>query len=149
MKTVDEVIDGLRDRIGFGDPVLVDAIHYLEEYRSDKVIWEVTRNGYLDWIDQYKESHEKYQQAVIELEKNPPLSWDELKQMVGKPVWVEYEGYTPDWEIIETVGATRGTVDDFTGNFIETHMSILHKDDLGKTWRAFRHERVRKDLLLR
>ena len=34
MKTLDEVIDGLRDRMGFGDPVLVDAIHYLKEYRD-------------------------------------------------------------------------------------------------------------------
>lgn len=34
MKTIDEVIDGLRDRIGLGDPVLVDAIHYLKEYAT-------------------------------------------------------------------------------------------------------------------
>ena len=136
MKTVDEVIDGLRDRIGFGDPVLVDAIHYLEEYRSDKAIWEVTRNGYLDWIDQYKESREKYQQAVIELEKNPPLSWDELKQMVGKPVWVEFlkdgESYDAEWIIIQDIN-----------NWCmgDTQRFAYQKLDYSDKWQAYRKEK--------
>ena len=34
MKTLDEVIEGIRDQIGLGDPVLIDALHYLKEYRS-------------------------------------------------------------------------------------------------------------------
>ena len=75
------------------------------------------------------------------VERNNTLTWEQLKQMEGKPVWVEYESYTPDWEVIENVGATRGAVGDFTGNFIETHMSILHKEDQGKTWQAYRKER--------
>ena len=114
-----------------------DALHYLREYRSEKVMWEADRKGYLDWIEQYKEAREKHQQAVIELKKNPPLTWEQLKEMEGKPVWVEYEGYTPDWEVIENVGTFKSA----DGLFVETHKSILHKEDIGKTWQAYRKER--------
>ena len=82
-----------------------------------------------------------HSEFVILPEANNPLTWDELKQMEGKPVWVEYEGYTPDWEVIENIGAMRGSIGDITGNFVETHMSVLHKDDMGKTWQAYRKER--------
>lgn len=31
---------------------------------------------------------------------------------------------------------------DFTGNFIETNKSILHKDKQDKTWQAYKEERL-------
>ena len=77
---------------------------------------------------------------------NEPLTWSELLQMLGKPIWVEYEGYTPDWEIIENIGATRGSVGDFVGNFIETNMSILHKENQGITWQAYQKERANENV---
>lgn len=40
MKTLDEVIIGIREQMGFGDPVLIDALHYLKEYRQQKKIWK-------------------------------------------------------------------------------------------------------------
>ena len=46
-----------------------DALHYLKEYRT-------TQTAYI--------------KAMADLDDNPQLSWDELKQMEGKPVWVEY-----------------------------------------------------------
>ena len=60
--------------------------------------------------------------------------------MKGKPVWVEYSGYTPNWEIVENIGAVRGSAGDFTGNFIETNKSVLHKDKQGKIWQAYKKE---------
>ena len=79
---------------------MTDALHYLREYRSEKVMWEADRKGYLDWIEQYKEAREKHQQVVIELKRNDPLTWDELKQMEGKPVWVEP---VKEWMLITEV----------------------------------------------
>ena len=99
-----------------------DAIQYLKAYKDDRNDLSALRAF---WAEQ---------------QANDPLTWDELKQMEGKPVWVEYDGYTPDWEVIENVGATRSSISDFTGDFIETHMSILHKEDMGKTWKAYRKE---------
>lgn len=96
----------------------------------------------LQWLKGYR--------AHIELDKlrdkceteNDPLSWDELKSMGGKPVWVEYSGYTPNWEIVENTGAVRGSTGDFTGRFVETNMSILRKEDQGITWKVYRKERA-------
>ena len=82
------------------------VLFHLYEYRSEKRIWETERKHYEDWIEQYKDARDKHQQAVIEMLKNPPLTWDELKGMEGKPVWVEEywmpsedeEGVTEDSE---------------------------------------------------
>lgn len=58
--TIDETIDRLRDQMGFGDPVLINAILHLKAYKENK-----------------------------------PLTWEDLKSMEGKPVWVEMDGYAP------------------------------------------------------
>ena len=121
-----------------------DALHYLKEYRSDKAMWEADRKGYSDWIEQYKESREKHQQAVIELKKNPPLTWDELKQMAGKPVWVEADHafiqYT-GWVLLDKI---KEDDPDFTGvKFTCPDRSefFLLADFISKTWQAYRKER--------
>lgn len=44
-----------------------DALHYLKEYRK------------MDSLDA----------VALAKDDNPPLSWDELKTMEGKPAWVE------------------------------------------------------------
>ena len=163
MKTLDEVIKALEycqnpvDNFGncnaecpytnCCDPsnhdVTEDALHYLKEYRSDKAMWEADRKGYLDWIEQYKESREKHQQAVIELKKNPPLTWDELKQMEGKPVWVE-----ADHAFIQYIGWV--LIDKIDDSCKDTGMVFtvsdrseffLLKDFIGNTWKAYRKER--------
>ena len=156
MKTLDEVIKTM-DHVEFCctncklqfdcDEVecfLEDALHYLKEYRSDKAMWEADRKGYSDWIEQYKESREKHQQAVIELKKNPPLTWDELKQMAGKPVWVEADHafiqYT-GWVLLDKI---KEDDPDFTGvKFTCPDRSefFLLADFIGKTWQAYRKER--------
>ena len=40
MRTLDEVIIGIKEQMGLGDPILIDALHYLEEYkeRETKII---------------------------------------------------------------------------------------------------------------
>ena len=67
---------------------------------------------------------------------NPILSWDELKQMEGKPVWVETEMFFPRWYLTEAV-------DSETVFFVGVHTERvpLHFDGFGKTWIAYRKER--------
>ena len=156
MKTLDEVIKALECcqdvrcndcpyKILFNDDSYVpcdqfekedDVLHYLREYRSEKAMWESDRKGYLDWIEQYKEAREKHQQAVIELKKNPPLTWDELKQMEGKPVWVEMpnSGY---WIIIERFGLSKN---DGT-EYMETMQNRFWKENYGSWWKAYKREK--------
>ena len=110
-----------------------DALHYLREYKAHQADWSYAVAN----SEQFAEARDKHIKALAELKRNEPLTWDELKQMEGKPVWLEYEGYTPDWEVIENVGTFKSA----DGLFVETHKSILHKEDIGKTWQAYRKER--------
>ena len=113
-----------------------DALHYLKEYRSDKATWEADRKWYLNWIEQYKEAREKHQQAVIELKKNPPLTWDELRTMEGKPVWVEALLYK-QWAVIAYIGEEYIR---FEGaNLYAPECRIYMGEDNG--WQAYRKER--------
>ena len=147
MKTLDEVIEALEDarvqvETGTGywvdyrdnDKLKTDALHYLKEYRSDKAMWEADRKGHLDWIEQYKEAREKHQQAVIELKKNPPLTWDELRTMEGKPVWIENMFYKK-WLIAYQINESDII---FDGNGFYTQAFVI---DYGKSWQAYRKER--------
>lgn len=34
MMTLDEVIIGIKEQMGLGDPILIDALYYLKEYRK-------------------------------------------------------------------------------------------------------------------
>ena len=104
MRTLEEVIDSItkqsgleirdvrkpeKDRFWVDRETYNDALHYLREYRSDMKQWESDRKGYEDWIKRYKDARDKHQQAVIELKRNDPLTWDELCRidMIGEPVW--------------------------------------------------------------
>ena len=146
MKTLDEVIKALEictESHGcVGCPYLMgdydkkceqqdmDALHYLKEYRT-------TQTAYI--------------KAMADIEDNPALSWDELKQMEGKPVWVEepfsfcdeWHGY---WEVISSF-CDDEYVDDPDPVVYMTDEEIRHKKDLGKTWQAYRKERTNADAI--
>ena len=132
MRTLDEVIKAL-ENIALADTdgesegyfLAVDALHYLKEYQRYQNT--PSRNGHMALVDYFEES-----------QKNEPLTWDELKTMMGKPIWVKYEGYAPDWEVIEYIGNTKWK----WGEVIETHLSILHKENQGKEWKAYRKETI-------
>lgn len=108
--------------------VLTDALHYLREYQRDKQIfaYDVARRNF-------------------ELsERNDPLTWQELTQMKGKPVWDE--GKTvKHWTIITGI-----YYDDLNeGYVLLTYYSERNgaqtirrkRSTMGKTWNAYRKER--------
>lgn len=128
-----------------GEDLRTDALHYLKEYRSEKAMWEADRKGYLNWIEQYKEAREKHQQAVIELKKNPPLTWDDLLAIAGQPVWVECAEEThlkPFWGLVGRY--TGHSIPFYTLAPIGEGCSIAygHKNDMGINWIAYRKERI-------
>lgn len=96
MKTLDEVIEALDYCTGlensgcelcpaFAKPdcnVQQDALEYLKAYRNDK-------NDLTALRAYWKEQHE-----------NPPLTWDELRELEGKPVWIETDNIK-FWTIID------------------------------------------------
>ena len=139
MKTLDEVIKALEvctsDRGGCGecpfndnckpDDKWDDALHYLKEYQQT-----------VRWIEI---ESEKFKQTVDFIKKataNEPLTWDELKQMEGKPVWVEALLYK-QWAIVACVYADYIR---FEGaNLYAPEHRIYMGEDNG--WQAYRKER--------
>ena len=102
-----------------------DALHYLKAYRDGKDDLTALR-AY--WKEQYD---------------NPPLTWDELKTMKGKPVWVEWisgcwKG-SSKWVLINGI-------DDLMIMFtaidvaMESYGGHFREISLGKTWQAYRKE---------
>lgn len=110
--TIDETIDGLRDQMGFGNPVLINAIRHLKAYKENK-----------------------------------PLTWENLKSMEGKPVWVEeiedYKILFGQWDIISGFGYSENfDLIDYENPIIDFYISGNRtKFGLGKTWQAYRKER--------
>ena len=154
MKSLDEVIDSItkqsgleirdqghpkKDRFWVDRDTYNDALYYLRMYYSDKVQWESDRKHYEDWIEQYKESRNKHQQAVKEMLKNPPLTWEELKEMVGKPVWVETDEEVKRWEIIE--GIYQSQEEPHLECFFTKSDFCYSKLTIGEAWNAYRRER--------
>ena len=130
MKTLDEVIKAFEYTYE-NDPIAwtygVDALHYLKEYQEQRDQIDALPD-YYDLVNFWAESQE-----------NPPLTWDELRQMEGKPVWVEVDGkwWGRFWAFVEAGN-------DSYINFFQKGQDYpedLWKHDMGKTWNAFRKER--------
>lgn len=118
MKTLDKVIEELQywdtcdeyPESFYDFEVVRDALHYLREYRK------------LDSLDA----------VAFQEDDNPPLTWEELKKMEGKPVWVEEKDMPSTWIIIW----------DATENWLyPTGCDAYRHEEYGKTWNAYRKER--------
>lgn len=160
MKTLDEVIKALTicknpdinrnckdcpmpDTQKCMEILMTDALHYLKMYRSDQIQWEADREDWRDKWETYIEAREMHLDAVKELKRNDPLTWDELRTMEGKPVWVEYNLHLSDrdarsrmWIIVQKIMPWRQ--DD---ELIYYSGFVFGKKEIGETWQAYRKER--------
>lgn len=133
MKTLDEVIDALEicghdespkcpyfdtehwccceDHMRSIYPLKKDALHYLKEYQV--LGKDLVKLG------------------------NEALTWDELKSMEGKPVWVEqHHGDTKGWLLI-----LRKCDDVVICTTKHGNWFYLYKASCGEKWQAYRKER--------
>ena len=81
-------------------------------------------------------------------ENNVALSWDELKQMPDKPIWLEEREFTDDpfvgnWRLIDCFEMFRDDKDTerimVTGSELESYG--VYRKDMGEYWQAYRKER--------
>lgn len=146
MKTLDEVIE-LSERCTLPYPgdclnceyfedetgydcrckIIADALHYLRQYQKLVCLEE-------------GESAEIVKYTVV-TKPNEPLSWDELKQMEGKPVFVEERYRNGDlkssgWWLIDFWNDDQICLRDQGGNPWNDHRS-----NYGRDWMAYRKER--------
>ncbi|MBQ6508059.1 MAG: hypothetical protein IJI07_01175 [Flexilinea sp.] len=133
MKTLDEVIKA-NECCDHGEP---DSRCEDCPYNGIGACCAERESDALQWLKGYR--------AHIELDKlrdkcetkNDPLSWDELKQMEGKPVCVELYGSDFDeWVLIH------GWNDDIMW-FADCNGTLYTEKEcrLGQTWQAYRKER--------
>lgn len=142
MKTLDETIAELED-----EGLFADALTYLKLYRSDKAQYEIDREQWetagKEAEKAWREARDKYIDKLKELDigtLNDPLDWEELKQMEGKPVWVEYDDHFPgrkgtkfkEWEVINCI---------FDDRIVVKGDWDYHKSEQGDVWQAYRKER--------
>lgn len=139
MKTLDEVIEKIEkmwvcpssdEDAEYCDLMEVkeDALHYLKEYQRYQNT--PSRIGHM---------------AMVDLEDNPPLTYDELLQMGRKPVWIEWLGprkRMSRWWIIDH-DANECPGKDILLSICTsgTRREFLMRDEEGKTWQAYRKER--------
>ena len=130
----------------------VDALHYLQTYRADKLEWEQTRQA----------NEERYQEAVRNCERaenkfiarlkelnigtlNDPLTWSELKTMEGKPVWVEGEHGCiwgqKAWSLIRLDPENDDIVICISTDGGVHYEFAIGQEDYGTDWQAYRKER--------
>lgn len=104
--------------------IIDDALFYLEEFQGLSKMW----NDRLD--KEYKHS---------------PLTWNELKQLESKPIWLESSGELAEvnsWVLVRKVLSDRIylVVGDFDGDFFVEEIA-LPKFLMGMQWNAYRKER--------
>ena len=127
-----------------------DALWYLKNYRSDRQMYAENQKFWEDELKQkikdFGDAKDRYIARLKELDigtLNNPLSWEELKAMVGKPVWVEYNLHLSDkdarsrmWMIIQQIFPWKE--DD---ELIYYRGFVFGKKEMGETWQAYRKER--------
>lgn len=91
-----------------------------------------------DWASRPVEENKKLVLTV----DNPPLTWDELRTMEGKPVWMEDDTGTKfyrGWAIVLDFEVANGNYLHYEcDDYSETCVDV---EDIGKTWNAYRKER--------
>ena len=104
-----------------------DALYYLKDMKNLEEDYDILYNKYWREFNQ--------QQA------NSALTWDELKQMEGKPVWVE-ERSCRLWIIARNF--QRVQYENIDTEWLRTDIREIYYDkaDIGKTWQAYRKERT-------
>ena len=111
-----------------------DAIYYLKEYQR----YQNTPSCIGKMI-------------ALDLENNEALKWDELKQMIDCPIWLEEremcdDPFVGNWRLVNCIEMFRNEKDTerimVTGPELESY--AIYRIDMGEYWRAYRNEHYEK-----
>ena len=130
----------------------LDQVIYFLEQRQQTEDWNI-RDVAITYLKGYREVLPEYAQMKLDAVKNDPLTWDELKQMEGKPVWVEE--YYPPMETGDTQGEFKkfwalvivrpeGIYFDWVTQvqgYVYSNRREFYEDRIGDIWQAYRKER--------
>lgn len=105
----------------------LDALHYLKTIETTENLYHDAVNELSKWKD------EDWKDRCL------PLTWDELLQMEGKPVWVEISDVRFWGYILETERAERDVMPRI--QILDCRRMNLYKDEIGTIWQAYRKDR--------
>lgn len=149
MKTLEEVIN-IMEGVGLIDWG-ADALYYLKMYRSDMQMYAENQKHWEDELMQkikdFGDAKERFVKRLKELDigtLNEPLTWEQLKTMEGKPVWIEWISGTwkgsHKWVLI---GKSADVMLAFASlDVAQAYTGYLREMGLGKSWQAYRKENV-------
>lgn len=135
MRTLNEVIKVFEDCFRDGRIVIsplevepdygADALHYLKTIETTENLYHDAVNELSKWEDEdWKDRH-------------LPLTWDELKTMKGKPVWVHLFGSgLGEWNLIHAQLDNQIWFTDGNGYIYD-----MYEEKQGKTWQVYRKEK--------
>lgn len=107
-----------------------DALHYLKTIETTENLYHDAVNELSKWKD------EDWKDQCL------PLTWDELRTMEGRPVWVEILSDEIDlssrWMMVARETKAHSLPLAYTDDI--GHWIYGHEDKLGKTWQAYRKE---------
>ena len=138
MRTLDEVIERMEGIFGYiSDRTKNDALHYLKEYRNTKMFYNQSIDHMLEMINEHEDRVTIY---LAEMNKNDPITWDELRTMEGKPVW--FEGYAGNfWCIVREMQKNSDGTEDVIFDGPHGMTGVGHDDQYGTKWQTYRKER--------
>ena len=117
-----------------------DALHYLKTIETTENLYHDAVNELSKWKD------ENWKDRCL------PLTWDELKQMKGKPVWVEVlEATDSDFVQYRWGNGAWYIVKDFVLGALAEYCQLTPnrrtwtKQSYGKEWQAYRKERDERE----
>ena len=129
-----------------GANTVPDALHYLKMYRSDMQMYADNQKYWEDELKQmikdFGAAKDRYIKRLKELDigtLNDPLTWDEIKTMEGKPVWVEC-WLGKRWGLVYRIDKTDNNEIAYCMISVG-HSWSLYAEDIGKIWQAYRKER--------
>lgn len=131
MKTLDEVIEAM-ERCGKPHYFDCNGCPYEDDDAEVGCRSDDRDEDALHYLKEYKELTAE----LVEL--NEPLSWETLKQMFRKPVWIETTA-KKGWNIIVSIDSADMQV--IHTSHRGPKLSGFSKASLGKTWQAYRKER--------
>lgn len=125
------------------------TLYYLKEYKANQEFIKNQLERLDQAIDRYQEAvkaceaaENKYKQllgdeASLKQVHRKMLTWDELRTMKGKPVWIERKSYA-EWVLITDVLQDIWYVDSYG------YTMHVNRYNLGKTWKAYRKEKCQE-----
>ena len=149
MKSLDEVIKDLQEQIDddmnceysinwiIDKHDVEDAIHYMKELKEARDIIATAREEARIQIEDFKAD------IMNKIADNPPLTWEELRQMEGKPVFIDSIPLVRRWVVIKKFhpyGGNKNLFDMEVNDGAHFLRKNMRRDDPA-WWQAYRKER--------